>query len=250
METLSKSKIPPLDDSLRAAARFFKNLLPALLQALFLMELIRFLIFWNSRTHFILMENAEILKAFAVGLRFDSLVLGFAMIPVVLIVLLAAWLRRGLVIAGRLSCWFLILFWLFFCGLSMFDLFFFSFSGRHLTVYDFSGGDGRFATTVGQRLGWETLLLTIGIFLCLAVLGLRGFIKADAPEREMPGPAWSWGRRLGFSFGTLLLVALAARGTVTPHHLEKSHSEVSSFSVVNQLVLNPLWAFDKKPEEE
>jgi hypothetical protein len=43
----------------------------------------------------------------------------------------------------------------------------------------------------------------------------------------------------------VLLVAGAARGTWTAHHLEKADSEISAWENVNELALNAVWAWDK-----
>ncbi|MGZ3774805.1 MAG: hypothetical protein ACXVCY_13345 [Pseudobdellovibrionaceae bacterium] len=43
----------------------------------------------------------------------------------------------------------------------------------------------------------------------------------------------------------LLLIALAARGTVEPHHLALEHSEVSNNKAINEMALNAVWCFDK-----
>ena len=42
-----------------------------------------------------------------------------------------------------------------------------------------------------------------------------------------------------------ILVFLAARGTVEPHHLALEHSEVSSNTSINEMALNAVWCFDK-----
>ena len=44
----------------------------------------------------------------------------------------------------------------------------------------------------------------------------------------------------------IFITALAARGTVSAHHLGMEHAEVSQVQSLNQLALSPLWAFDKK----
>ncbi len=43
-----------------------------------------------------------------------------------------------------------------------------------------------------------------------------------------------------------IFVFLAARGTVTPHHLFTEHTRVTPSSCYNQLTVNPLWSLDKK----
>ena len=43
----------------------------------------------------------------------------------------------------------------------------------------------------------------------------------------------------------LILIVLAARGTVTPHHLALEHSEVSNSKELNEMALNAVWCFDK-----
>ncbi len=43
----------------------------------------------------------------------------------------------------------------------------------------------------------------------------------------------------------LIVVILAARGTVEPHHLALEHSEVSNSKPINEMALNAVWCFDK-----
>jgi hypothetical protein len=43
----------------------------------------------------------------------------------------------------------------------------------------------------------------------------------------------------------LLLIVLAARGTVEAHHLALEHSEVSNNKALNEMGLNAVWCFDK-----
>ena len=43
----------------------------------------------------------------------------------------------------------------------------------------------------------------------------------------------------------LILIFLAARGSVMPHHLALEHSQVSANKELNEMALNAVWCFDK-----
>lgn len=67
-------------------------------------------------------------------------------------------------------------------------------------------------------------------------------------KESLPDRVPYWGQFLFFLLAPLLLVALVARGTLTPHHLGYEHSLISEHSLLNELVLNPVWTFDKTSE--
>ncbi|MGE0634180.1 MAG: hypothetical protein AB7O96_17325 [Pseudobdellovibrionaceae bacterium] len=48
---------------------------------------------------------------------------------------------------------------------------------------------------------------------------------------------------LWLSFIFTLIVAMASRGTWTPHHLNINHSKITNIELINNLVLNPIWSY-------
>lgn len=67
-------------------------------------------------------------------------------------------------------------------------------------------------------------------------------------KEELSDQTPYWVQFFFFFFVPLLIAALAARGTVTANHLEYTHAQISKHSLVNELVLNPVWTFDKRAE--
>lgn len=230
-----------------------KKAVPVLLLLLAFMSLNRFLLY---RTGLVWFENAswwEIAQTFWMGFRFDLLVLGFFAMPLVLV---SVGLRRmdrwgDATLRVLLVCWGGV--WTLVVLLSLLSHGFFVLAGRHLTFWDLAT-----LTTRGSELaGFFTAtsgLLLLAIAACEVSIGWREWgraARAIRSERAKSVEATA-PERLGMValrlVGPLLLAGLAARGTVTPHHLEKQHSLVSSNPSLNQLVLNAVWTFDKKPD--
>lgn len=209
------------------------------------MTLHRFVLWFVDGGPFLLADAKDLASAFFTGARFDVLVLGFVLIPVVLagsVVVLANFaVERAMSFFLR----FLAGVWAVVCGLAAADLLFFCESGRRMTLIDLRQG-ADFFSAVSEKQGLGTVTLVIAIFVCTWILGAREILSARIARRDEHAmdPAWkTWGRIVI----PLLIVGLMARGTVTAHHLERAHSEVSVIPAVNELALNAVWCFDKEP---
>lgn len=244
MSTESK---PSIDDSLRTANQLFFALFRPLGTCLVMMTLVRFLFYWDCHRHFLGAETGDIVWAFLTGIRFDLLILGYFMIPVTLLLLACGWLRTW----PRKVTWvvrgWLAIAWTAFVGLSSVDLVFFATHARHISIVD---GFAAWQVLGENWPAWgkQTAFLTGGILLCAWIIGARAVLSEPFPAFSANGLTERAWRRVLRTLGPVFLVALAARGTVTAHHLEKQHSEISSVASVNQLAVNSLWAFDKTPE--
>lgn len=192
-------------------------------------------------------EEGDLAKVFFTGLRFDLLVLGFFLIPVVLIGTGVALAGRGFERMTSLSLRYLVGAWTMTCVLAAVDLLFFAVTDRRLTLVDWRA-NSEFFGQAWRVQGPGTALLVIAIVICTWVIGGREILSAGdrrgVPSKTRRGPAW----RMLQILGPLVLVALMARGTVTAHHLERQHSQISNHQVVNELALNAVWCFDKEPQ--
>lgn len=238
-------------ESLQYGNQLLRSILSPLSFCLLGMTLTRFLLFFLSRSAFSIIPVTDTLMAFLTGFRFDLLILGFVMIPVVLahtvFALTNFWpkhARRGLTI-------YLSLFWVIIAVYSTFEGLFFILQSRHGNVQDVWTAGIRLLTDANEILGFTTLALFLGIMIFVTLIGARGFLRAEAvpleknPSRQKKA---SVGELILRVFVPLFVVALAARGTVTAHHLERAHSQVSSWDIVNELALNSAWVFDKETQ--
>lgn len=239
---------PRLDASLVARHQSWIELLRPVFFCLVLMSLSRFITYWAISEDFTGVDEMNIIAAFVTGVRFDALVWGFFLIPVVLLSQLSIFVPRTWTQLVGLIRFYLMCVWTLVAAALLVDEFFFAFHHRHWTWTDLQAGDFSFLTEASQRWGGLTLSLLLAIRVLVGIGGVRGFFQWQASS-EMESGSLSWDKRLGLWVWPLLLVALAARGTVTAHHLGMEHSEVSAHPWVNQLSLNVVWAFDKTVDQ-
>jgi hypothetical protein len=207
---------------------------------LILMSVNRFIFYFLAAPVFEIVGKDVILRAFWVGLRFDLLVLGFVWIPIVTVgaILCFADLKfsilRGMVRVYLSIVWFLIL------ANYIVSLTYFLTEGRHFRWT---------ADTIQMwpRMDFITVILLILIFVMMAVVTIRSlwedtYYFPNLTERFKMPELTEVALRV---FVPMLLVAFAARGTVTAHHLERADSQISPWEIVNELALNPIWCFNK-----
>jgi len=243
-------------NAMNRSSQIFKKLLVLNGSVLFAMTLQRLVLFLLVVRHWTFgVGGTPIIEAFVAGVRFDLCVLGFMNIPVLLIVWitctdLMAQSQNPLLKAFRR--WTL---WLYFGvttliihALAMLDLMFFASNGHRWTIYDYQDkGFDFFASTISRwgvafSGGIIAFFLLLWVFRSLFILVRIQLHTVDSTEKKQ-----SFGLEL--TRGVILpifIVALAARGTWTPHHLNMEHAEVSQIQALNQLALSPVWAFDKK----
>lgn len=192
--------------------------------------------------------GAETTWAFLMGLRFDILVAGFWLIVPVLTGTAKALARFHIPRWPLLLKAYVSVMWLFFILVHGADQLFFAARLRHLSIYDLERGDLSFVNVAFEHLGGTTFVLLGGVVFFAGLLGLR-WIWESFPAKSSPVLIREGLVMLGLRvFVPILLTSLAARGTVTPHHLDQRHSEISENRVLNSWVLNSVWAFDKKPD--
>ncbi len=171
------------------------------------------------------------------GFRFDLLVLGFAWIPVWFLYWIFHLLGRASQISGLLKFYFVILI-LGTLFLSVVDLYWFNTRAVRMT-FEALSPDG-FWAVADQATNWRLLsampLMALpGLFLFLWTIWKMKVVDYSEKMTKV---------LLNFVF-SFLIVASAARGTWTAHHLELADAQVSSFRLLNELALNPWWNLDK-----
>ena len=204
-----------------------------------LMSVIRFMFFYLTAPSFEIIEPSVIWQAFFVGLRFDVLVLGFVFIPVVLGG--PSWLFLGGSEPGcrkLLKVYFTVIWGLIIIS-SAVSLPHYLREGRH-----FRWSDPIYA----PALDIISMALVCLIFLFMMASILKSLWKYFE---------YSFSRILRTTrlpvylevflriFTPILLVILAARGSVGPHHLEKEDAQISVWENVNELSLNSVWCINK-----
>ena len=223
---------------------------------IFAMSLQRLVLFLIVVRHWIFGTSGTVIgESFLAGLRFDICVLGFINIPALFIVW---WIcsdaatKSANPVVKSLRKWSL---WVYMGLMSlvihvmgMFDLMFFATSGHRWTFTDWQKQGFDFFVTVVAKWGSMFTGGVIAFFLLLWVFR-SVFILFRVQLHTVDVLPGRENKLRDIFLGLLLpicIAALAARGTITPHHLGMEHAEVSQIQSLNQLALSPLWAFDKK----
>lgn len=189
----------------------------------------------------------EIAQSFLAGLRFDVLVFGFVSIPVFFVVLFQA-------VTERWPRWIFVVYkiyytaiWFAICALTFVDFFYFARFGARMRFKDYMSWtpDGLLEQFRGLQpnQSWVFCVITVLLF-SLGYMLIKSLKFGDWKDEYSPhtGSRWEIGLRIVVP---LLIIALAARGTVEAQHLRLEHSEVSLDRVINEMALNAVWCFDK-----
>lgn len=187
----------------------------------------------------------DILFGFWMGLRFDVLVLGFLWIPFTLLIWGSSlWFSPRRYFYIFKTYWAILILVIF--NLTWFDFFWMAENSTRLN------SSFRFLMSMdvleaGWLQGGQGKSLLVTFLLAVTCVGLLGYLRGLVLQKtfETPRHLKSMGRFLL----TLLLVALAARGTITAHHLELAHAQISDDPLLNQLPLNAMWNMDKPPPQ-
>jgi hypothetical protein len=218
---------------LKRSQRYNEYLLPTARVAgvfLILMSLLRYIFYFLSRQEFEFVYASSILHAFLVGVRFDLLVIGFILIPAVTIFPALFLTKLKEPVLKKILKLYLSLMWGLVVLSSFVSLPLYLLKGRHFRWKEDS--------FVWLSLDVTTAVLVCIIFLLVILVGLKT-IRNQKFDRNLPFLKGAW------HLLAVLIVALAARGTVSAHHLEKADSEISPWENLNELVINSIWALDK-----
>lgn len=226
---------------------FFKYAKVALGLAFFL-SLIRFNLFLltvNSKP--LNVTFFEVYMSFLTGFRFDLLVLGFYLIPVVLVHAIQALFMKWTAWDEKLFKGYLGVLWCLSMVLNWIDYFIFSRSeirARWGDYIDFLNSS--LVDQLSSHWNYSFAVFSVALFLML-ILGLYVIRGLQFGEwRDLYSPHKGTLKEVTWRiFLPLFLVALAARGTLEEVHLEYRHSLISNENGLNELALNPMWCLDK-----
>lgn len=234
--------------SLRFSTKVFLRLGFMALAFLLFMSLFRMNLYFLSVFH--ATPDAvfvEIFQSFVAGARFDLLVLGFLFVPLYFLILVQAFSEAW----PKAIFWFYKIYfalaWIMICALTFFDFFHFAQFGQRMRFKDYQALNVDMVIEQINRLPQSQGLVFCVIAALLLLLGLmlvKGLQFGNWKDEFSPHPGTKfevvWRVVL-----PLILIALAARGTVEAHHLELQHSEVSTIKAINEMALNAVWCFDK-----
>jgi len=189
----------------------------------------------------------EVLQTFLVGFRFDVLVFGFLLIPVVFVLLIQAFFEkwpRGMYLIYKT---YFGLMWILISLLTYADFFFYALHGKRMRFSDYSSWS--FETLWQQwqavPLNQATIFTVITVLLLvLAHMLIRSLDFGNWKDEYSPHPAKRGEVALRIIL-PLLVILLMARGTVEPHHLALEHAQISYNDALNEMGLNAVWCFDK-----
>ena len=234
--------------SLRFSSKVFFKLALLGITMVFFMTLFRANLFFLSVVHAVQnLEWIEVWHSFLAGARFDLLVVGFIMAPVTLLVLLQAFFEKWPSWMFMLYRIYLAGFWIAICATTYMDFFFFARAGKRMRFNEYMNWNMDTLRAQMSTMQNNTELIFSIITVLLLILGLSlvfGLKFGQWKDEYSP-------RKGGFFEVVLrvllpiILVALAARGTVEAHHLALEHSEVSNNTAINEMALNAPWCFDK-----
>lgn len=211
-----------------------------------LMSILRLLmvgIYWNQINQD--QSISVIFKIFFQGFRFDLLVWGFFWIPIFFVIWISYWIfanhKKYLTYLAELGRIYFSVLSALLAMIYFLDYFHFERNLDRITYFDWRL-QGFVASFSWSAVFFVTLLFG-GLLAIEYIMLLKG--RPFFRNFELKINNWSRGKKIGVIFLQFLMIALAARGTVTAHHLNIEHSFISNNSTTNELVLNPVWNWDK-----
>lgn len=189
----------------------------------------------------------EVAQSFLTGFRFDLLVFGFLFIPLYFLILFQTFLEKWPQWMFFLYKSYFVVAWFLICSLSFVDYFHFARHGSRMRFEDYLNWNPDVLAAQAQSLQPNQVWIFLVISVLLFVLGFmltKSLNFGDWKDEYSP----LGGGKVEILWRVVvpvLLIALAARGTIEPHHLAFEHSQVSSFSPINEMSLNAVWCFDK-----
>lgn len=234
--------------SLRFSTKVFFKLGVLSLAMVFFMTLFRVNLYFLSVFHAAAdVGFLEILSSFVAGFRFDLLIFGFLFIPLYFFIISQAFSERWprfMFIAYKV---YFVVAWFLICLSTYMDFFYFARQGRRMRFADYTSWTPETLSeqfnSLAPNQAWIFTAITIMLFT-LGYMLIKGLKFGQWKDEFSP----RYGSKFEVVWRVLLplvLIALAARGTVEPHHLALEHSEVSNNKAINEMALNAVWCFDK-----
>jgi len=225
--------------------RLFIKFLRPMTTILFFMTLHRWLM--ANSAELSLRHSLSIIQQFWVywtGLRFDLLILGFFLLPPLLLgFLIRSSRKKVLVFQAYLS-----FFWWGNLTMTFFDLAYFSLYQKHMNAAEWA-----VSGLMDLVLLWfihplaTSKVLTLAVFLMSGIIGLLELRKAARRfnSGRVTTPFDFVKKQAIVSFLLLVLVVFCARGSFGQHHLRREDSFKTHSKEWNELALNALWSFSK-----
>lgn len=234
--------------SLRFSSKVFLKLGVLAVTLILFMTLFRMNLYFLSVFHATPnVTMTEVGQAFLAGLRFDILIFGFLFIPVYFVLIVQAVLESWPRFMFFLYKAYFVLAWFLICALTFMDFFHFAKHGARMRFADYMGWNPDVLIEQARSLQPNQVWIFCIITVMLFGLGytLTKSIRFGEWKDEYSPHGGSKFETVFRIFLPLLLIALAARGTVEAHHLALEHSEVSYNQAINEMALNAVWCFDK-----
>lgn len=234
--------------SLRFSSKVFLKLFKLSIAMIFFMTLFRLNLFFLN-VYYVLpdLNFGEIMQSFLAGVRFDILIFGFLFIPVYFFIMLqAVWEKwpQKLFLVYKTYFGFA---WILICAVTFIDFFYFVHHGKRMRFAEYSAWTPEVTLEQAKALQINQIVVFTIISIVLLMLGhmlIKSLKFGEWKDEYSPHPAKKGEMALRILL-PLILIVLAARGTVTPHHLALEHSEVSNSKELNEMALNAVWCFDK-----
>lgn len=234
--------------SLRFSSKVFIKLGLLAIAMIIFMTLFRLNLYFLSVFHATpKVSLVEVLQSFLAGFRFDLLIFGFLFIPIYFVILIQTisekWPRSMFVVykVYFTVVWFLI------CAMTFVDYFYFALHGARMRFNEYLEWTPQVLMSQAQGMPsnqvWIFSVITVMLF-SLGYMLIKGLRFGEWKDEYSPhgGSKLEIVLRLALP---LIVIVLAARGTVEPHHLALEHSEVSDNKAINEMALNAVWCFDK-----
>lgn len=189
----------------------------------------------------------EIAQSFFAGFRFDLLIFGFIFLPVYFLLMLQAFTQKWPKALFVLYKLYFVAVWFAICALTYMDFFHFAKFGQRMRFAEYS--QWNFESWLQQfqsmptNQSWIFTVITVLLF-SLGYMLIKSLKFGDWKDEYSPQA----GGKIEIVLRILLpliVIVLAARGTVEAHHLALEHSEVSLDKVINEMALNAPWCLDK-----
>lgn len=217
----------------------------------FLMSCLRLWTFLNIRADFQNVQGPELLQAFVMGFRFDLLVTGFILIPMVLILLVMTVRRFWPKWIDRLFKYYLISSWLAISVVSTLDLYFVTMYRRRMSWDQYSQLDFHhleiFKLSYGSTYFYVYLIASLFFTIAGIYTIFQNRLPSLAPTLKAPSMAFLENRFALFLSALLpvFIVLFMARGNFAAHHLAIQHCEISEQTIAREICINASWNLDK-----
>lgn len=181
------------------------------------------------------LSSTETHQLFWNGFRFDLMIVGFWLSPVIVLLLLAKAIRVNSPVLSKFNKFYLVGSWLFVCYVYLRDLISFPFVSDRLYGSDILNGFLLEFAHLSQLTKPEWLA-TFVLIVLLFKFGMPQFLSMI---EEMQNSSLT---KLLIMF---FWIALICRSSLGPHHLRPKDCEITQIAKVRALCINPIFAMSR-----